>query len=67
MKAILYTNNCPKCKILKKNLEQKNIEFEVCEDMASIVAKGFRTVPVLEINGTVMDFNSAILWVQKEN
>lgn len=65
MKITLYTTNCPKCKTLKERLEQKNITFETCEDMSILVAKGFRTVPMLDVDGQMMDFLQANKWVSE--
>ena len=66
MTVTLYTTHCPKCKTLLERLEKKNIAFETCEDMKILVAKGFKTVPMLEVNGQMMDFNTAILWAKEQ-
>lgn len=65
MTATLYTTHCPKCKILLERLEKKNITFETCEDMKILVAKGFKTVPMLEVDGQMMDFAQANKWVSE--
>jgi glutaredoxin len=65
MVVTLYTTHCPKCKILLERLEKKNIAFETCEDMKVLVAKGFKTVPMLEVDGQMMDFMQANKWVSE--
>ena len=65
MKITLYTTHCPKCNTLVERLEKKNIAFETCEDMKVLVAKGFKTVPVLEIDGQLMDFAQSMKWVSE--
>jgi len=60
---ILYSNNCPKCKILKQKLDQKQIIYEKCNDMDIMIEKGFQSVPILEVDGKVMNYNEAIKWV----
>ena len=67
MSIILYTTGCPKCRILKKKLEEKNIEYEICNDIDAMLEKGFVTAPVLEVNSEVMDFKTAVDFVNKLN
>ena len=48
MKIILYTIDCPKCKILKKKLDELNIEYDVVEDVDIMLKLGMSQVPILE-------------------
>lgn len=61
---ILYTIDCPKCKALEMQLEKRNIEFSTVRDINVMKHKGFKYAPVLEVNGQVMAFEDAILWVK---
>ena len=63
---MLYSNECPKCKILKQKLDDKNILYEVCDDIDLMIEKGFRSMPVLELNGEVMNYLEAVNYI-KEN
>ena len=63
MEVILYSTGCPKCKILTKKLENNNIEYSVVSDVDLMQKKGFMTLPMLEVDGRVMDFGKAIKWV----
>ncbi len=56
---ILYSNGCPKCKILEKKLVEKNIEFTKMDDKEKMIEKGIFSVPVLEVDGQVLDFLEA--------
>ncbi len=67
MSTTLYTTDCPKCKILKAKLEQKNIQYETISDIETMIEKGLFTVPVLEVDGDVMDFMAATKWVNERN
>jgi len=60
---ILYSNDCPKCKILKLKLDSKNIQYTLCSDIDIMVSKGFQSMPMLEVENIIMDFNEAIKWV----
>lgn len=64
MDIVLYSNNCPKCNILKKKLAEKNIEYTECNDIDTMVALGISCVPVLGVNGTLMDFKDAVIWLK---
>lgn len=45
----LYSTHCPKCIILEKKLREKNIDFEICDDVDLMLEKGFQEAPYLEI------------------
>ena len=62
-KIILYSNNCPRCKILKKKLDDNKINYEIIDDVDTMIDKGLSTVPVLEINGRMLDFKEAVEWI----
>ena len=63
MEVILYSTNCPKCNVLEKKLSVMNINYEIVTDTESMIKKGFMSAPMLEVDGNIMDFNSAIKWV----
>lgn len=65
MNIILYTIDCPNCLVLEKKLKAKNIDFLRVSDEDTIKAKGFgdSLFPILEVDGTVMDYKTAIKWV----
>ncbi len=64
--VILYSTNCPKCKVLEAKLRQKNIPFEYVNDIELMAEKGFLTVPKLEVNGEVLDFAEANKWINSQ-
>lgn len=61
--VILYTIHCPKCNVLEKKLASKNIDFTISEDIETMMNKGFKSAPMLEVNGTAYDFSQAVKWV----
>lgn len=63
---ILYTTHCPKCNVLKKKLESKNIKFKICEDVDLMLSKGIQQAPCLEVDNELMDFSNAIKWVNEK-
>jgi glutaredoxin len=64
-KIILYSNNCPKCKILKLKLDEKKIEYSICSDIESMSLEGIRSVPVLKVDDKILNFYDAIKYAKE--
>jgi len=65
-KIILYSTNCPKCNVLEKKLQSKNINFEICNDVDLMLSKGIQQAPYLEVDNELMDFSKAVKWVNEK-
>lgn len=63
---ILYEHGCPRCKVLKSKLDQKNIKYETVNDIELMQEKGFLEAPKLEVDGVVMGFKEAVDWVKEQ-
>ena len=61
----LYSNNCPKCKVLKAKLTQKNIQFEEISDLTTVIEKGFMSVPILQADDKFLDFSEAVKYINE--
>ena len=59
----LYSTGCPRCNVLVQKLDSKGIEYDVVSDIDIMTEKGIETVPVLEVDGQLMQFKEAIDWV----
>ena len=66
MEVTLYSTGCPKCKVLKTKMDQKDIKYNVVSDVDLMQSKGFMNLPVLEVDGNKMEFGEAIKWVNGE-
>ena len=66
MDVTLYTTHCPKCSILEKKLTSKNIEYEEVTNTQAMLDKGFVNVPILEVDGIIMDFTKANTWINEQ-
>lgn len=66
MGVVLYSTHCPKCNVLEKKLKQKNIDFEEVNDIEIMKGKNIFFVPVLEVDGNMMDFSTANQWVNMQ-
>ena len=65
---VLYTIDCPSCLVLERKLKDKNIQFLRVSDKDTIIAKGFgdSTFPILEVDGVVMSYKTAIQWINNQ-
>ncbi len=52
--------------VLEKKLEKKGIEYTVVEDVETINSMGYVSVPLLEVEGKVMEFAEANSWVNEQ-
>lgn len=66
MNIILYSTQCPKCKVLETKLKQSNIEFKEINDVDLMVEKGFKSAPILEVDGVTYDFKEAVEWIKEQ-
>lgn len=65
MNIILYSTGCPKCNILKKKLEDAQMEYSVVEDVDVMLSKGLKEVPWLEVDGDLMNFVDSSKWINE--
>lgn len=59
----LYSTHCPQCNTLEIKLDRAGIEYEICDDVELMKARGFKTAPILETDEGVFNFAQAIKWV----
>ena len=59
----LYTTHCPKCRVIEKKLSQKNIKYKEISDQEVMIKLGFKSAPVLEVDGKYMNFGDANRWL----
>ena len=64
MEIILYSADwCPKCQVLKKKLVAKYVEFKVVKDENVLDEMGIDELPVLSVNGELMNMADANNWI----
>ena len=66
MSVVLYSTNCPRCKVLEKKLDSIGIEYEIQTDEDVMIEKGFTSAPMLEVDGSIMDFGNAVKWAKEQ-
>lgn len=63
MKIVLFSTKCPRCNVLEKKLQQKEVDYDEVNDTSIMEQKGYLSVPVLEVDGKSMDFKEAVDWI----
>jgi glutaredoxin len=64
MDVILYSTNCPKCKVLEKKLNSSGIDYSIVTDVDVMEQKGFQSAPVLEVDDKIYEFSEAVKWLK---
>ena len=67
MEVLLYSTHCPRCDVLEKKLQQKNIQFEEVNDVEIMMKKGYMSAPMLEVDDVSMNFKEAVDWINTLN
>lgn len=64
---ILYSTNCPKCKVIETKLNQLGIQYNINTDLNIMKQKGLSSAPYLELeDGTLLNFMEARNWMQQQ-
>lgn len=66
MNVVLHSTHCPRCRVLEAKLNLKNIQYEVNTDQNKMESLGIMSVPVLEVDGQLLQFKEATEWVNKQ-
>lgn len=56
---------CPRCKVLKMKLKQKNIKYNEINDPAELEKLGIKSVPMLKVGDQLLNFVKANKWANK--
>lgn len=62
---VLYSTGCPRCKVLKKKLDEAGLKYTENNDVDEMLSLGISEVPILVINGELLNFNKSIEWLSK--
>lgn len=64
--VVLYTIDCPKCKVLENKLNAKGIEYEMCKDKNEMMRLGISVCPVLSVDDKLLDFHDGNKWINEQ-
>jgi arsenate reductase-like glutaredoxin family protein len=67
MITIYSSPTCGNCRVIKKLLMEKNIQFSICEDI-DIFKEKFNDsrVPKLDVDGIIIEFGEAYKWIRTQ-
>lgn len=65
MKVTLYATHCPCCELLERSLREADIAFEQVTDTQIMLEKGFTSVPMLDVDGQMMNYPAALKWLRE--
>lgn len=60
----LYSTGCPKCRVIETKLNEKDIQYIKVTDVNEMTKLGFKSAPILEIDGKILNFGDAIRWIK---
>ena len=66
MNIILYSTDCPRCRILKKKLDMAGLEYIINTDVDQMLKMGFQEAPVLGVDNAFMNFTQANAWLRNQ-
>ena len=64
MTVTLYSSGCPQCILLEKMLEKNNIDYAIESDEDVFAEHGFMSMPMLEVDGQMMNMKEAMMWIK---
>ena len=62
----VYSTHCPKCQTIETKLKMKHIEYTINDNVDDMLKKGFKSAPMLDIDGEILDFGQAIKWINQQ-
>lgn len=66
MAVILYSTGCPKCNVLKKKLQEKDITYEEFTSVDDMLSMGIKEVPMLGVEEKLMSFKESVEWIKEQ-
>lgn len=63
MSITLYSTGCPKCKVLKAKLDQKDLTYDIETDIEKMKELNILSLPVLKVDDKFLQFKDAVDWV----
>lgn len=64
--VVLYSTGCPKCDVLKSKLNAKQVPYEEITSVSDMLELGITQVPVLGIDGQLLEFAEANKWLNQQ-
>lgn len=65
-RIVLYSTSCPKCGVLEKKLNDAGITYSISADVKKMEELGIEFVPVLSVDGKLLQFGDAVNWIKDQ-
>lgn len=62
----LFSTGCPKCKVLEKKLNDKQIQYNTETNVDKMLELDITQIPALMIDGKIYKFTDAVRWVNNK-
>lgn len=62
---ILYTTDCPKCRMLKKKLDMNGVTYTTNTDVDEMLSLGLVEAPALKVDDELMNFKASWDWIDQ--
>ncbi|MEG1882293.1 MAG: hypothetical protein RR224_01060 [Clostridia bacterium] len=63
MSIVLYSTDCPKCRVLKQKLNIRAIQYTEHNSVDEMIALGIMQAPMLSVEGELLTFLQANEWI----
>lgn len=64
--VVFFSTGCPKCKVLKKKLDDKGISYTENHSVDEMISLGMMSAPSLRVGEELMNFTAAVQWVNNQ-
>lgn len=61
----LYSNHCPCCEVLLKELRSAGIPFTTFTNTDQMLSMGFAHLPMLDVDGQLLNYPDALKWLKE--
>ena len=67
MNVTVFSTRCPQCSFLETRLRQANIKYNIVYGSEEIIRRGYRSAPILEVEGVgSMTYADALKWIKSQ-
>ena len=61
----LFSNHCPCCEVLSKELLSAGIPFATFTDTEQMISMGLTHLPMLDVDGQLLNYPDALKWIKE--
>ncbi len=69
MNVVMYGTHCSQCNVMEAKLKKANIPYTYIDDEKTVVefgkSNGINMMPIVVVDGKVMNYSEALKWVKE--